>query len=360
MNTIVVDCRMIRSSGIGTYLRSVLGRLISLNSKKFVLLGKIAEIAQWLHEEKLEATVVNCEAPIYGIREQWQLWRAIPHKCDLYWAPHYVIPVFYQGKMLVTIHDLGHLVRAEAGFIGHAYARLMLSMVKQKATRIITVSEFTKHQLVQYVKVRESNIEVIHNGVPGISNIDTCKGYVDKPYILFVGNVKPHKNLRRIIEAHDMIYKTIKKPLLIVGKKSGFITGDNTIDHIVKTLPDNQVIFTGHVTDQNLATFYRRANMLVFASLYEGFGFPPLEAMSYGVPVLASMVASVPEVCGPAALYCDPYSVEDIAEKMLLLSEDFNLRESLIRMGLRQINKFSLGETAAKHHQMINNILGKG
>jgi glycosyltransferase involved in cell wall biosynthesis len=357
MKTICVDCRMLRSSGIGTYLRSVLGRLIAAKEYNFCLIGNKEDIIEWLSGDVKYVSIVSCDAPIYGIREQLQVWRSIPRDSDLYWTPHYVTPLLYTGKCIVTVHDVAHIAMSNnLDMIQRAYARFMFYMLANKSPQIIAVSQFTKSELMKYTKIKASNIQVIYNGHPEIANKRDRKG--DKGnFILYVGNVKPHKNLRRVIEAHQKIYPLIRKPLIIVGKKSGFITGDPAVADLVKSIPGEQVSFTGLVSDQELAGYYRGAAMLVFASLYEGFGLPPLEAMSYGTPVLASKVASIPEVCGDAALYCDPYSVDDIAAKMLLLIRDRGLRQACNKKGRERIRLFSWENCASQHLSIIRKMI---
>lgn len=349
---------MLWSSGIGTYLRSVLDRLLASEKYHFNLIGKEAELLNWLQRDRKFISVINCDAPIYGIKEQWKLWRSIPANSDLYWTPHYVFPLLYAGKLLVTVCDVGHLAMGEFfSMIPRAYARFMFYMLAKRSPQIIAISQFTKSELVKYTKIQASNIQVIHLGHPEIAS-DIYREGRNGGFILFVGNVKPNKNLRRVVEAHQKLYPLIRQPLIILGKKSGFITGDSEVSNLVQRLPREQVLFTGLVSDQELTDYYRRATMLVFASLYEGFGLPPLEAMSYGTPVLASRAASIPEVCGDAALYCDPYSIDDIAAKMELLVRVKKLRQTLIEKGYERIKLFSWENCASRHLDVMRMVIG--
>ena len=333
MANIAVDCRMLRASGIGVYLCANLERILAENAHQYLLMGREGEISAWLRQREIPSTrisIINCEAPIYSLREQWEVWKNIPQDCDLFWSPHYVIPLLFQGKMLVTVHDICHL--AMPGIVpnlgARIYARLMFRLVAQKAAKIITVSNFSKNEFIKYIKVDERKLEVIHNGYTKLS-ITKRENKISGPYILYVGNVKPHKNLSRVLAAHSLIFPQIRWPLVIVGKKEGFITGDPELCHRIETLPQGQVYLTGQVSDAELTAYYHRAGFLVLASLYEGFGLPATEAMGAGVPVLASRTAALPEVCGEAALYCDPYSVNDIGEKMALLVNDPGMRAQL-------------------------------
>ena len=361
MKTIVVDCRMLRASGVGTYLRSVLGRLIAKEIFQFVLIGNKGELSEWLTGQttQVSVSIIHCAAPLYGIKEQWRLWQIILKNCDLYWAPHYVIPCLYNGKIMATIHDVFHLAMPQfvPNLAARIYARFMFAITVRKAAKILVVSNFTKDQLIRFTDIEKAKIKVIYNGGSTLPDNPSPK-VLQRPYILYVGNVKPHKNLRRVIEAHSRIYADIQQPLVIVGKQKGFITEDIELNNMLKTISDNQVYFTGYISDQELAEYYKGATMLIFASLYEGFGLPALEAMSFGIPVLASRVASLPEVCGNAALYCNPYEIDDIVQKIKLVIYDLALRKNLIAEGTKQVKKFSWEDSANQHLQIMKEVLG--
>ncbi len=361
MANITVDCRMLQASGIGVYLRANLAEILAQNTHKYFLMGLEREISAWLQRMEIASeriSIIRCEAPIYSLREQWEVWKNIPKDCDLFWTPHYVIPVLYQGRMLVTVPDVCHL--AMPGMlpnrVARLYARIMFSLVAKKAKKIITISNFSKSEFLKFTKVEDRKIEVIHCGCPNLATAET-KTKIAGPFILYVGNVKPHKNLSRVLAAHCLIFPQIKWPLVIVGKKEGFITGDPELCHKIANVPQGQVYLAGQVSESELATYYQRAGFLVLASLYEGFGLPAVEAMSAGIPVLASRAASLPEVCGDAALYCDPYSVNDIAEKMALLVNDPDLRARLRDKGKEQVKKFSWDESGRKHLEVFEEMV---
>ena len=146
--------------------------------------------------------------------------------------------------------------------------------------------------------------------------------------------------------------------LVIVGKKEGFITGDNEITYLIQnsSFLQNRVYFTGYVADEEIPVIYNLASLFVFPSLYEGFGFPPLEAMATGTPVVASNAASIPEVCGDAALYFDPLDMEDIAVKILKVIQNDDMKKTLIRKGFNQVKKYSWEKSANKLINVINKM----
>lgn len=314
MKNITIDARMINASGIGTVVKNILKRMIYLKPEwNFNILGNYGELNkfEYLHEDNVN--IIKCDAPIYSIREQFELIKTIPENTDVFWAPHYNIPIFYGGKLVVTVHDVFHLAMPQfvEGVHKKVYAKFMFNMVKRKADKIITVSNFTASELKKYVGVSDEKIQVIYNGIDEEwFNVPLKEKVHHKPYILFVGNVKPHKNLKTLVKAFLEVKDNIEHDLIIVGKKDGFITGDGEVSKYVKGNED-RIIFTGYVEDDILKQYYKQADIFVFPSLYEGFGLPPLEALAAGCKrVICSNAASIPEVCSNMVEYfgfCDFY-----------------------------------------------------
>lgn len=349
MKHVTVDARMINASGIGTVIKNILKRMIPQKREwYFYILGNTEELSKFdfLHQQNVN--IVECNAPIYSIKEQFALLKAIPTNTDVFWAPHYNIPLFYFGKLVVTVHDVFHLAMPQfvKGIHKRAYARFMFEMVKRKADKIIAVSKFTASELKKYVHVPEERIIVIYNGIDEEwFNIERGLDVHDKPYILYVGNVKPHKNLVTLVKAFMQIKDKVDYDLIIVGKKEGFITGDIEIAKMAAEEP-KRIIFTGFVEDEKLKQYYKQAAVFVFPSLYEGFGLPPLEALAAGCPrVICSNAASIPEVCGDMVEY---YEARDInALSSLLLSNVNNNKNKLIN------NKFEWNRTILKISEIL-------
>lgn len=315
---ITVDARMIGSSGIGRYIENILKRIITEEDLMFHLLGRIDELEKYDFSKRDNVNLIRCEFPIYSIEEQVKLAYKIPRISTVFFAPHYNIPIFYRGRLIVTIHDVFHLAMPEFVYGIHKfmYAKLMFKRVAKRADKIICVSKFTAGELKKYTDVNEDKIKVIYNGVSeNWFNITEKDVIHDKPYILYVGNIKPHKNLERVLYAFELIKNEIACDLVLVGKKEGFITGDDKVDLLMKNLSD-RVMFTGFVSDIYLEQYIKQAKLLLFLSLYEGFGLPPLEAMACGCPVLLSKIPALSEIYGKHAMYCDPYNVEDIAKNI--------------------------------------------
>lgn len=315
MKNITVDARMINSSGIGTVIKNILKRIIVLKPEwNFYILGNLLELKKYDFLKFDNVKLISCKAPIYSVKEQFELIKKIPKNTDIMWSPHYNIPIFYHGKLLVTVHDVFHLAMPQFvnGIHKRLYAKFMFQMVKKKADKIVCVSKFTANELKKYVGVNENKISVIYNGVDEEwFNVPFGKSVHNKPYLLFVGNVKPHKNLINLVKAFKLIKDEIPHDLIIVGKKEGFITGDNHIYDLVKDI-SNRVIFTGYVSDEMLKQYYKQADLFVFPSLYEGFGLPPLEALAVGTNVICSDIPVLKEICGDRVNYFNPNNLNEM------------------------------------------------
>lgn len=321
---IAVDTRMIKSSGIGKVIENILRRIILKKTDwEFILLGNIDELRQFSFTDEDNVELIKCTAPIYSIREQFELKYKIPSNIDVFWSPHYNIPLFYRGKLIVTVHDVFHLAMSNfvIGIHKKIYAEFMFRMVAKKADRIIVVSNFTAKELCKYVPCDKNKITTIYNGVDDSwFHIKSGERVHSNKYFIYVGNIKPHKNLHRLLQAFSQVKDKIPQDLILVGKKDGFLSGDERIVKEAKSL-GSRVTFTGYITDNLLQQYVSQSDGLIFPSLYEGFGLPPLEAMAAGVPVAVSNIESTCEVCGDDVLMFNPYDINDISLKIIELAK---------------------------------------
>ena len=358
-----VDARMYHASGIGTYLQNLLPALAE--SFELTLIGHPREL------DAIGEQTIPTDIPIYSVAELLRFPSHIP-PCDVFWSPHYNVPLLpiKAKKRLVTIHDVFHLAFfSTLSLKQQAYARLMFRAAARRSVHIITVSAFSKAEIIKYLKVKPSWVTVIPNGVNHqqfrVIREEEVRRQVQQTYalppkfVLYVGNVKPHKNLLTLVKAFAALPATPDHHLVIVGKKGGFITGDPLLHERISQDERlaRRVHFTGFVEQAHLPVLYNLAELFVFPSYYEGFGLPPLEAMACGCPVLASERASMPEICGDAALYIDPDCPETMAAKiqdaLLLPSAD---RQLVVQKGLEQAQTYTWEKAINHHRQLIRHL----
>lgn len=337
--TIAIDLRWIDSSGVGVYIKGIMPGIVErLRDVSIVGLGDRSRLREFSWSRADNIHLVDCRAGRYSLAEQIQLPLAIPRGTDLFFSPYYPIPLLYRGRLAVTVHDLSHRVVPE--IIGdrkkRIYAETMFRALRKRASVIFTVSNFSKSELLRLTSgPREDNIIPTHLGVStewyGASQLPSTQ---TRPYFIYVGNIKPYKNLGRLVEAFLQIKDRVPQDLLIVGQSEGLITGESAAFFERLKGAGNRIRLMGLVSYQELLSLVGHAHALVMPSLYEGFGLPPVEAMAAGVPVAVANAASLPEVCGDGALYLDPFDVEDIANKLVSIATDSALRKQLTEKGL--------------------------
>ncbi|MXV17389.1 glycosyltransferase family 4 protein [Hufsiella ginkgonis] len=368
---IVLDGRMIVHSGIGRYIREIILTLASTNAA-VTILGRPDDFDQYKDNKNI--TIVKFDHPIYSVKEQLAFLSA--PSCDLFISPHYNVPLFLpQAKRQMTfIPDVNHLVFInEFSLPKRLYAKFFFSRAVNKSDVIFTISDFSKAEIVKYtgcnpdiIHVAKLDIDKEHfsridheletAGDPAASGVS----YEELEYILYVGNIKPHKNLKRCIAAFNQLAESFPKlKFVIVGRKENFITGDSELISMLEENDgfDGRISMTGKISDVTLAHIYKYAKCLLFASLYEGFGLPPLEAMFFNCPVISSREGSLPEVCGDAALYCDAYDAGDISEKIALLLTSNSLRAELTAKGNERLGEFSWNKFRNQVAVKINDVL---
>jgi glycosyltransferase involved in cell wall biosynthesis len=337
---------MAADSGVGTYLSNLLPRLVERRPEwRFTVLGRRAhlEALPWPGTAAATVAIRDCTAPIYSASEQVELVAKCPRPVDLFWSPHYNIPLAYTGRLMVTVHDVAHLAMPEfaAGVAKQLYARAMYGAVRRRARAIVFDSVFSRSEFLRLVGGSRGAIEVVHLGIDPIWRRQPAP---DRPraraYIVYVGNVKPQKNLGVLLRAFASIKDSIPHDLVIIGRKDGMRTADQALAVEARALGD-RVELTGEIPFDRLRALVSNADALVAPSLYEGFGLPPLEAMAAGCPCLVSRVASHPEVCGDAASYCNPHDAADVAQALQRLLTDAGLRATLRERGTRRAAQFT-------------------
>ncbi len=357
---IYFDCRQYGASGIGTYIENLIGQYSSIAQDLPIEL-----LVRKEHLDYIKA-ISNFEAkiyddPIYSIREQFKWVTKLKSKGLLH-VPHYNAPLFYPGQMITTVHDICHLAQKQffPGVMKRIYSNQFLQQVLKRSNHIITDSNFTKSEIIKYFGTPEEKIHVIYLGVDSIFKplpYDVTQKVLDfhglpKEYILFIGNIKPHKNILGLLTSYKIALEQNPDlpPLVILGQFKNLITGIPNLKEIIKdkTFQSN-IIFTGYLPTKDLPAIYSRAMLFLFPSFYEGFGLPPIEAMACGAPVITSNVSSIPEVLEDAAVMVDPYDSDMIADRILTLASDTQMQEDYRQRGIKHVEKFSWEKSAIEH-----------
>lgn len=327
-----IDCRMIGSGGIGTYLQGLLPFFMEVH--QCLLLGREADLEEFRGRPGVE--VLPCHLETFSLKELFRfpsnLLRAI-NSCDAYYTPYCNIPGRFLGggikvPIFSTIHDVVFLDIPElAGGLGTAVRKWFYQYAIQKSCCIFTVSQFSAGRIRSLLRFPEKKpLVVTYNAVPHwFAESGPQEGnFSEKPAVrsndlLFVGNIKAHKGLHILLEGFKLArQRGLEGRLVIVGNASNFRTGDGGILEHFQSLPEEAFSFTGRVSDSQLRDLYRSCKVLVQPSLYEGFGMPPLEALSQGANVVLSDIPVFKEIYGelPVTFFKTGDS-GDLADKLL-------------------------------------------
>ncbi|MEO7794663.1 MAG: glycosyltransferase family 1 protein, partial [Thermoanaerobaculia bacterium] len=367
-STIAIDARKLADFGIGTYLRGLLGALGRLDREsRYLLLAPragrelVPDLPQNFHW-------VEEDAPGYSLREQWSVGQQlVHHRPDLFHSPHYVLPLRTPMRVVVTIHDLIHLVFPEflPGRLALPYARYFLRRAVRRADRILTVSAATAADLEHRLGVPPSRIDVIWNGVDdafrrrlGAAELATELGQLGlvPGYFLSLGNPKPHKNLERVVRAFARLPADGPR-LVIAGAPEGSESTDEIAAWAQELHLKERLVRIGRIASERLPALVQGAVALVFPSLYEGFGLPLVEAMASGTPVVASTTPALVEIAGGAAELVDPLDVGAIADGLARLAGDPGPRLELAQAGLARSEAFRWESTAEKTLAVYRRVL---
>ena len=364
-----IDARKLHDFGIGTYIRNLLRELAQMDhDTEYVILVRPDDEAgvRALGEN---FRPVKLTAGNYSFAEQIRIPQALTReKVDLFHAPHYVLPPLVRCPSVVTIHDCIHLMFPQylPNRWALAYARTSISLAAKRATRVLTVSESSKRDIQKFVDIPAGKIDVIYNSFDPRFGVEPNEEAVSRvreryqlhaDFVLYAGNVKPHKNLERLIEAFQVVRKRglDNLKLVLIGDDISKYTALRRAVH--RHQLHNYVRFLGYLPEETLAVMYRLAGVFVFPSLYEGFGLPPLEAMASGTPVVTSNVSSLPEVAGDAAVLVNPYDADAIADGLYRVLTDQNLRSELRRRGPERARHFSWESSVRRVREIYGQVL---
>lgn len=367
-----IDCRL-WSESTGRYIREIVNRLAQIDKGNdyiiFLLSNDIDKIDLPSNFKKVKANVhwhtfeEQIKMPIYFYK----------HKLDILHVPYFNVPIFYFKKFIPTIHDLT-VLRTDTGrastrskpyyFIKRLGFRVALMCSAFFSSKVFTVSEYVKKDIVNTLRVKPDKVVVTPNGVSNHFKVEDehkvnsvlQKYGVDKPYLFYMGNAHPHKNIESLLEAFERV--KLEKPnlkLVIGGKKDFFV------ERLIREWKDSRffpdISFIGFVDDSDAPALYTGAEFFVYPSYSEGFGLQILESFSCGTPVICSNITSLPEIAGEAGYYFDPYDIDNMVEVILkALNDSYENKKRRINLGFERTNKFSWEETAKRTLEIYKSI----
>jgi len=361
---VTIDARWL-VGGIGTYTRHLLEGLCN-HGNGFEVHAITRErhvdvVKQWC------STVTLVNVPIYTLREQWLIPQAAAG-CDLLHVPHYNAPVLSRGPMVASILDLIQIMDAgyRKSIKSWLYAWPMLNLVARRAEHIVTLSEYSKAQIVERLGVPAKKVTPIHCGVDAefrpVEHEEAFQTVSERlkirgPYLLYVGSLKPYKNVSSLLRAFAMLRKQrdIPQRVVILGDDAQWKTP--LIEEGVRLGIEDKVDFVPYAPQELMPKIYAAADLLVMPSRIEGFGLPVLEAMACGTPVVCSRAASLPEVGGDAVVYFDPADPEELAAALERVLSSRELQACLRSKGLERARRFSWEDSTRKHIELYRRLL---
>ena len=359
-----IDARMYSESfGIGRYIFEITKRMFEMTEQGSGPFGKV-EWVMFLNQPQFDqydfssnVRKVLVDAPFYSFSEQTKFLRVLDkEKCDLVHFTNFNHPILYRGNFVTTIHDttISFFPGKKFSAIHQWGYNLVIGQAVKKSREIITVSENTKRDVIRLFGGEEEKITpILLAAGDEFGPLDEGgkkrirKKFNLGKYLLYTGNWREHKNLVGLIKAFSEVRKKFPDyQLVITGKEDPFYP--EVLETTKQLGLEDSIVFTGIVDFQDLVSLYGGADLYVFPSFYEGFGLPPLEAMRCEVPVVASGVASIPEVCGEAVEYFDPEDSTDMARVMMSVLGNEKRQQQLIEAGKKRVSAFDWKNTATK------------
>jgi glycosyltransferase involved in cell wall biosynthesis len=358
--TLGLDARKIQDFGIGTYIRNLIQALAKIDLENRYVLFARPQDKDAFRDLPDNFRPAFESSPVYSARElvalSWKIWRM---KLDLYHSTHYVLPGWVSCPVVVTIHDIIHLLYPEflPSRMAFLYAQRMIRRSLHRGDRIIAVSQNTRSDLIQHFDVDGRKIQVVYNGVETVfrkrldpEELERWRRDLglERQYLLFVGNPKPHKNLDTVIQAYAKARQIapFDAPLVCVGDRTG--SEFKIRQRAAQLGVGDHIRLLGHVAQEALPAIYQGATLFLYPTLYEGFGLPVVEAMASGVAVITSNTSALKEVAEGYAHLVDPLDVEGMAKAISHCMSDPDHRNSLAKLGLRRSEDFRWSQAARK------------
>jgi glycosyltransferase involved in cell wall biosynthesis len=360
--TIGIDARKLKDFGIGAYIRNLLdamSRRPEAARYRFRIYARRAD-RDVMPQLPANFEVVEEDSPGYSLAELTRFaFRLFRDRLDLFHATHYVLPPL-RSRAVVTIHDIIHLLYPQflPSRAALVYARVMIRRALRRADRIITVSYNSKRDLVDYFGIVPARVDVIYNGVSprfcaDVSEEDrvrvTAKYGLRRPYLLFLGGEKPHKNVQNVVRAFGEARRTSPDLPHVLALAGPMPKNSARIDALIAALDLGPAIARpGLIDEADLPGLLSGADVLLYPTLYEGFGLPVVEAMACGTPVLTSSTSALQEIAGGYSYLVDPLDVDAIARGIVALATDPKVRADFVELGRKRALDFSWDKAAER------------
>jgi glycosyltransferase involved in cell wall biosynthesis len=353
-----LDCRILREepSGMWRFALNMIKKIIEIDKKNSYIFFVNDNYGSNFVEQDINIRLYNLNLKLFSIAEQFILPSVLKRtKIDIFHSFSFAAPLFSPCKTVITIYDLIHLLFPQNYSCKLAlYYKLIVARCIRQTNKFLTISENSKSDIINLLGVSPEKVAVIYGAVDDLfqpmekSNLKMkmSKQFgINKDFMLYVGNMRPHKNLLLLIEA---FYKSLSlnPDLILVICAEKAYSFNAVSDKITKLGIEEKVFFVDNISDENLALFYNAARALILPSLYEGFGLPPLEAMACGTPVLASDIKPLREVLGDAALFFNPSDIEGMSRVMVKVLTDRQLQDNLSKKGSEWARQYSWEKSA--------------
>jgi glycosyltransferase involved in cell wall biosynthesis len=376
---------LLEKTGIGHYTENLVNHLLKIDPGLEACLFCLS-LRGGHRMKSVASSLAGVEARGYNLPANFLYYRwwtrtsAFPAETllgefDIFHATNYQAPALRRARLVSTVHDINFYRFPEMQSKGINRFMKTLPRLLERSRRVLADSRFTAGELVEVFQLPEEKVSVVYPGLNPVflespSKEETAtalRAYgLAPPYLAYVGNLHPRKNLATLVEAFSLLRREgLGHRLAVIGGGGLGRLNNSEYRKLVQRVKDlgleDEVVFTGYVPDDRLKSLLACADMLVFPSIYEGFGLPPLEAMACGVPVITSRRASLPEVVGDAALLLDdPLDPEEIAAKVKRLIEEAGLRKDLVRKGLEIVPNFTWDKAAREVLEVYRRVMEEG
>jgi glycosyltransferase involved in cell wall biosynthesis len=353
LNKLIIDARHLKS-GIGTYTKNILSNIHEIHEKKLFDISLIGD-QKSLTPMYPQFSIIHETCSIYSIKEQLALMK-LTKNVNNFHSSHYNIPILYNKKLIVTVYDVAHLILEDSikNPFKKFYADLFFNVIAKKADAVITISNFSKEEILKYTNIPEKKINVIYCGCDHLkkdlsTNDNIQRPYVT-PYILYVGNIRPHKNIDRLVKGFIQFKASGKTEHKLI------IAGHPDIDYINSLPKHHDIEYRFDQTSTEIEKLYKFADLFAFVSLYEGFGLPPLEALAYNIPIMVSDIPVFREILEDVPFFCNPNDVKDIANKLNDALFSVEKRKECVENGKKILQKFSWREAGIQTYELYKKI----